>query len=325
MFLTVYPGFASQNPIERYREIVLAGRDEMYASYWASHPLSVYENKPPATSGQRDDEKLRAFAMEFGEDVLRITTQQEEELKRRGRYSTEKDIEGELMRLGKIHNELSDIVRGTKTMNVVLESDPETEQQRMNYKHNHLLLPRDVSLGGQPKPTTIVDVEKKRDAAIAMAAEIVGIPIEMTQTKSKQHKANVEGIFSSTNEILKFHISWTNIALTRMFTDIYGETIVHGWDKLHPEKTFASENAQLKYDIEMRSKAKIKVLLYCDPLIAKGDIYDFLARGLITQEEAVRQLTSITGLSPGVLQAVKEPQIPQRSDQSPKKLKNKLF
>lgn len=299
--------------LERYREIVLASRDEMYASYWSTHPLSVYENKPPATASQRDDGKMRATALDFGEDVIGIFTQYEAQLKEQARYSNEKQVELELDRLGKLHTEFQNLLDGFKSVNPVLQSDVGNEEDRLKFQHNRLLLPRDITFAGQAEPKPIVDIALKREGAIAMAAEIIGIPIEMTQTKSKQHKGNVQGIFESASEVLKAHRSWLNIALTRLFTSIYGETIRKGWKdltRLEPpsKREFKSFGDELKYEIELAEDVDIQVTLYSNPSLSKGDVYDMMARGLMEPEEAIRQLTAITGVSPGVLKVTKLPE-----------------
>ena len=288
-------------------------RDEMYASYWSTHPLSVYENKPPASAGQRDDTKMRATALDFGEDVLGIFTAYEAQLKEQARYSSEKQVEMELERMGKLHTEFQSLLEGFKHVDPVLQSDYGNEEDRLKFQHNRLLLPRDVTFAGQAEPKPIVDIAAKREGAIAMAAEIIGIPIELTQTKSKQHKGNVQGIFDSSSEVLKGHRAWLNIALTRLFTSIYGETIRQGWKDLtklsKPSKTeFNTFGDEIKYEIELATDVDIQVTLYSNPSLQKGDVYDLLARGLMSPEEAVNQLTAITGLSPGVLKVCKLPE-----------------
>lgn len=298
--------------LERYREIVLASRDEMYASYWSTHPLSVYENKPPASAGQRDDSKLRATALDFGEDVLGIYSQYEAQLREQARYSSEKQVEMELERLGKLHTEFQNMLDGFRSVNPVLQSDVANEEDRLKFQHNRLLLPRDVTFAGQATPKPIVDIDKKREGAIAMAAEIIGIPIELTQTKSKQHKSNSEGIFESSSAVLRGHRAWLNVALTRLFTSIYGETIRSGWKKLgklvpQPKRAFQSFGEELKYEIELAEEVDIQVTLYSNPTLTKNDVYDLVARGFMEPEEAVRQLTAITDLSPGVLKVTTPP------------------
>lgn len=297
--------------LDRYREVVLAGRDEMYASYWSTHPLAVYENKPPASSNQREDKSLRAAALDFGEDVIGIMNQYEAELKERSRFSSEKQVAEELERLGKLHTDFGQFMEGIKRLDPVLQSDAGNEEQRLKFQHNHLLLPRDVTFARQAEPKIVVDPEKKRDGAIAMAAELVGIPIELTQTRSRSTKMNTEGIFTSTKETLKAHINWINLALTRVFTNVYGETITRGWEKLHkpPRRTFQTQSQELRYEIELASQVDIQVTLYCDPIINKGDVYDLVSRGFMSEEEAIKQLASILGLPDGVLKVLPVPEV----------------
>jgi hypothetical protein len=299
--------------LERYREIVLASRDEMYASYWSTHPLSVYENKPPASASQRDDGKMQATALDFGEDVLGIFTQYEAQLKEQARYSNEKQVEQELARMGKLHTEFQSLLEGFRHVDPVLQSDVGNEEDRLKFQHNRLLLPRDVSFAGQATPKPIVDIAAKREGAVAMAAEIIGIPIELTQSRSKWHKGNVQGIFESTSEVLKGHRAWLNIALTQLFTSIYGETIRQGWKNLKklvqsPKREFESFSDELKYEIELSNDVDIQVTLYSNPALQKGDVYDLVARGFMSPEEGVNQLTAITGLSPGVLKVCQPPE-----------------
>lgn len=299
--------------LERYREIVLASRDEMYASYWLTHPLSIYENKPPASAQLRDDKSAsRAVALDFGEDVIGLMTQFEAQQKEQARYASEKQVEMELERLGKLHTDIGGSGFAAAKMEPVLQSDIGNEEERLKYQHNRLLLPRDVSFAGQAKPQPVVDIDKKRDGAIAMAAEIVGIPIELTQSHSKSHKGNTEGIFQSTNETLKSHINFMNLALTRVFTSVYGETIKNGWanDKFvkEPARQFETYGDELKYELDLRAHVDIQVTLYCDPLLTKGDVYDFVSRGFMSPQEAVKQLESITGLSEGTLKVVPLPE-----------------
>ena len=172
--------------------------------------------------------------------------------------------------MGKLHTEFQSLLEGFKHVDPVLQSDYGNEEDRLKFQHNRLLLPRDVTFAGQAEPKPIVDIAAKREGAIAMAAEIIGIPIELTQTKSKQHKGNVQGIFDSSSEVLKGHRAWLNIALTRLFTSIYGETIRQGWKDLtklsKPSKTeFNTFGDEIKYEIELATDVDIQVTLYSNP------------------------------------------------------------
>lgn len=115
-----------------------------------------------------------------------------------------------------------------------------------------------------------------------------------------------------TGETVKAHISWLNESITRIYRDIYGETIRKGWNKrtprgdlrLYPQKNFQSPDGELRYDMELERDVDILVTLKCDPRVNESTIMNLYKDGFMTKQKAIDQLESITGLPKGILQVV---------------------
>jgi hypothetical protein len=293
--------------LENYRMLVWSQRDAVYASYHLSHPMIVYEDKPPAGGGAREDEKAQYATLSLvgghgpGYDFDAAAGVH-------WRQMRVAEVEAQLTAAGIIQSESQKISSNTHW---IRQDDP-AERARESFVHNRVVLPADRHFAGQIKADTVIDYEKLDLQLTAKAAELIGISVELTQSSSKLHAANVEGIRMATGETVKAHIAWLNESITRIYRDIYGETIRRGWTRhsasgdlrLYPQKHFRSQDGELRYDMELERDVDICVTLKCDPRVSESDIMNLYRGGFMSKESAVQQLQSITGLPEGVLEAI---------------------
>jgi hypothetical protein len=295
--------------LETYRACILAQRDALYASYHASHPMVVYEDHPSKL--KRDDRfEFTEFDM-FGEDALRLLDDEQEKSEAKTRYMRTEEVETHLWKAGLINN-----INIRRTQPVLLCNNPARDAQREKFVHNRIALPADRKYGGYVQHHVLLDQSKYEQRLAIQASEIVGLPLEMTQSQSKQHAANVKGMMTAVGETLKAQISWLEVALTRMYKNIYGETITQGWNlhrrngdlRLHPPKNFRSQDARLRYEMHLAREVDIEIQLQCDPRVTESTIMYLYQHQFITKENAVEQLSKITGLAEGILEALPEPE-----------------
>lgn len=294
--------------LERYRMVYMTRNDALYASFHAAHPVVFYEDKPPASA--RDDKKqYEPFEM-AGDKELYGAAMTEQEIIHQGKvhWARIQELQEQLARAGY----LNDTVMKNRHDGPLLESDgdPVRDMDRTTFYHQRVTLPVDRHYAGEIKPTVVVDFELVSKQLNIDAAEIVGIPIELTQSQSSIHSANEQGIAMVTGETLKAHTSWLNLGLTRMFRDIYGETIRKGWDKffkdgslrLYPQKRFQNAQNELRYDMELQQDVKVEVRLKCEPRVNEGVVMRLTQSGFMKPEESMKQLAAITGLPESVFQ-----------------------
>lgn len=288
--------------LERYRMVYLSRKDALYASFHASHPVVFYEDKPPATT-RNDERKLEKIEM-AGDREMISGHMTEQEIIHQGKvhWARTQELQEQLARAGY----LNDTILRNQHQGPLLESDgdPIRDMERSSFYHNRVTLPVDRHYAGELKPVVLLDFEKINQQLNIDAAEIIGIPIELTQTQSAIHGANQSGIAMVTGETLKAHTSWLNLGLSRMFRDIYGETIRRGWDKhfkdgslrLYPQKRFQNAQNELRYDMELQQDVMVEVRLKCEPRVDEGVVMRLTQSGFMKPREAMKQLAAITGL-----------------------------
>lgn len=287
--------------LERYRMVYLSRKDALYASFHASHPMIFYEDRPPA--GDRGNDKPDwTVVNKVGDEMHGAMTEQEIIHQQKVYLARTRELQEQLARAGY----LNDTILRNRHDGPLLESDgdPTRDMERASFYHNRITLPVDRHYAGESKPVVLLDFEKINQQLNIDAAEIIGIPIELTQTQSSIHSANQQGIAMVTGETLKAHTSWLNLGLTRMFRDIYGETIRQGWDKhfkdgslrLYPQKRFQNAQNELRYDMELQQDVTVEVRLKCEPRVNEGVVMRLTQSGFMKPREAMKQLAAITGL-----------------------------
>lgn len=316
--------------LERFRMVYLARKDALYASFHASHPMIFYEDKPPV-GGRIENERDNLEKIETAGDREIWGYRTEQELINQGRihWVRTRELQEQLARAGYIN----DTILRNRHDGPILESDGDSarDMDRTTFLHNRITLPSDRHYAGELKPNVLLDTEKIAQQLNVDAAEIVGIPIELTQTQSSIHSANQAGIAMVTGETLKAHTSWINVGLTRMFRDIYGETIRKGWDKsfkngslrLYPQKRFQNPQNELRYDMELQQDVHIEVRLKCEPRVNEGVVTRLVQTGFMKPKEATRQLAAITGLPENAFQEPPKELLSGASAAEPKTKKTK--
>ncbi len=314
--------------LEKFRILELARKDVLAANYHLANPLAIYEDRPPATV--RDDKAGESNMIDhFSEDVLieRFQDSMIQQSEQKIRYARAKELEHILLRNGI----LSNTVKAATYTGPVLNSDEyDRDFQRERFLHNHVILPPDRHYVGQAKPSILLDIEQLDESLTKDASELVGIPIELTRSSNKNYAANRQGTMTITSETTKAHIQWINETLTEMYIDIYGETILNGWDRksadgelrLYPAKRFRTFDSEVRYDLELANVIEIEVELQCNPAVSEQHIITFYEKGFMSKEDAADQLTSITGLPPGMLKALKIPkELQKEQPKAPKQPK----
>ncbi len=301
--------------LEDWRLLCVAREDAEYASYHASHPHSVYEDKPPVSG--RDENKYEDVRFDlYGDDAInRLIASEDRQHEHEIQYARRDDVLNNLA-AGGFMSEAQMKMMGVGGQLPVLQSDDSGRDfNRRRFIHNSVILPKDRHFAGQFKHEAILNIAELDQALTIKAGELIGIPTEMTQSTSKQHLANKGGIQMAATETLKATIQWMNDALTIIYTQIYGETILNGWDKfysdgtynLYPPRHFRSTDGALRHELHVASKVSITVELQCDPVLEIATIYELHEKGFIDKDTAAELLTSKTGLSKGTLRALANP------------------
>lgn len=294
--------------LEDYRMLVYGQRDMVYASYHLSHPMIMYEDKPPVGGGAREDEKAQYSQLSLvGGDNPIYDFDTPAGI--HWREVRTRELEAQLAMAGLLVQDQQGRARGEAPW---VRQDDALTRAREAFVHNRVVLPADRHFAGQLKADTVIDIEKIDVQLTYKAAELIGIPMELTQSASKVHAANQEGLRMATGETVKAHIAWLNEAITRIYRDIYGETIRQGWNRytaggdlrLYPQKHFRSPDGEMRYDMGLERDVDITVTLKCDPRVNEQGIMSLYQGGFMTKQKAVEQLQSITGLPDGVLEAV---------------------
>jgi hypothetical protein len=270
--------------------------------------MVMYEDKPPVGGGAREDEKAQFSQLSLvggNNPIYDFDTAagiQWREVRTR-------ELEAQLAMAGLLVQDQQGKARGESPW---VRQDDALTRAREAFVHNRVVLPADRHFAGQLKADTVIDIEKIEVQLTYKAAELIGIPMELTQSASKVHAANQEGLRMATGETVKAHIAWLNEAITRIYRDIYGETIRQGWNRqtaggdlrLYPQKHFRSPDGELRYDMGLERDVDIQVTLKCDPRVNEQGIMALYQGGFMTKQRAVEQLQSITGLPPGVLEPI---------------------
>lgn len=297
--------------LDLYDAVQKTQEDALYASYHRSHPMVVYEDAPPKAN--RDEKYEHTQFDMYGEDMVQqFMNEQEQRDSSRIRTLRADEVEDSLIRARVITDTRA---RNRPRQPTLQCKGIEHDVEREIFVHNHVTLPEDRKLAGRVEPAILWDPIKVRQELAIQAAEIVGVPLELTQSQSKVHASNHAGMMQSMGEVLKEHINWLNVALSRMYRNIYGETIVKGWNlmrvngdyRLYPRKHFRSDDARICYEMEMARKVNIDIHLQCDPRVNASTILTLFSQNFMTKESAVDQLSRITGLSKGILQALPDP------------------
>lgn len=215
--------------LEDYRTLVWGQRDLVYASYHLSHPMIMYEDKPPA-GGAREDEKAQYSNLSLvggdhpiydfdtpagihWREVRNFFFTPKRPRRRRGRFGEKrnmlqnknssltlvvfvlqqvrtKEVEAQLAAAGMLVQENQAKSRGSVPW--IHQDDPIT-RARESFVHNRVVLPADRHFAGQLKADTVIDIEKMDMQLTIKAAELIGISVELTQSTNKVHAANKEG------------------------------------------------------------------------------------------------------------------------------------
>ena len=177
--------------LEKYRMLHKAREDLLYANYHASHPMLLYEDRPPVNA--RDDGGEYDILDCFQKDttIPDYINDKEHEEHQKIRFSRTKELEQQLIRNGI----LNDFVSRSKYQGPVLYSDNEDRDlAREQFVHNRITLPMDRHFAGDVKPSIIINIELL-DAQLAKeSSEIIGIPPELTQNNNRTVGANREGV-----------------------------------------------------------------------------------------------------------------------------------
>ena len=174
--------------LEDYRTLVWGRRDLVYASYHLSHPMIMYEDKPPA-GGAREDEKARYSNLSLvGGDHPIYDFDTPAGI--HWREVRTKEVEAQLAAAGMLVQENQAKSRGGVPW--IHQDDPIT-RARESFVHNRVVLPADRHFAGQLKADTVIDIEKMDMQLTIKAAELIGISVELTQSTNKVHAANIEG------------------------------------------------------------------------------------------------------------------------------------
>lgn len=305
--------------LDMYDAVQKTQSDALYASYHRARPMIIYEDAPPKTNRDEKYEHTQ-FDMYGGDVVQQYMNEQEHRDDARIRTLRSDEVEENLYRAG-ILNEAQ--VRNKVRQPTLECKGVEHDIEREIFVHNNVSLPADRKLAGRVEPAILWDPLKVRQELASQAAEIVGIPLELTQSQSKVHASNHAGMMQSMGEVLKEHISWLNVALTRMYRNIYGKTIQNGWDllrrngepRLYPKTRFRSDDARIRYEIETANNVTIDIHLQCDPRVTGNTVLTLYAQNFMTKKNAADQLTRITGLSEGIVQAL----VDKKKVETPKK------
>jgi hypothetical protein len=193
-------------------DMLLKAREDLkYANFHSSHPTLIYEDKPPTTL--RDDKVQYTCVDLFGKDTLMVENDCEDDMTKRNEkkhFERTKEFEDQLLRNGFIN----DYVTAGRYKGPEIKSRSYTNDlQRQLFIHNNIRLPVDRHFAGAVKPSTIIKIEDLESKIAVETSEIIGIPLQLTQAKSR-FSINKEGISLATGEILKYHIQWLNSALT---------------------------------------------------------------------------------------------------------------
>lgn len=301
--------------IEKFRMLEKARQDALYANFHLSHPVNIYEDRPPVNARENNFVEYNVINLGQEDDTSAAIDDYARDQVRRGqekiRMARTQELDEQLKRSGFI----SDSEGFSRYKGPVLYTDSIAEDfDRERYLHTRITLPTDRHYVGSPKPGVLLNIEELDKSLTRDAAEIVGIPAELTQNDSNQHAPNRVGVMMTTTETLKANIKWMNEALTQMYTGIYGETIRNDWNRmtnsgeirLYAARRFRTANGELKYEMGLCGEVDIQVELQCDPAVSVGQIMQFYSSGFMTKERAVEQLTAITGLPEGVLEALEE-------------------
>lgn len=297
--------------LDAYEMMVKARTDALYANFHRTHPLTVYEDRPPKTN--RDEHYEHTQFNMYGEDVVERFMQEEtHDSEARVRYMRSDEVEEQLLRAG-ILNERQVSSRLRKP--VLSCKGAGHDMEREVFVHNNVILPADRHYAGHIDPALLLDPFKATQDLFQQAAEIVGIPLELTQSQSRAHASNQRGIMMAMSEVLKSHINWLDVALTRMYRNIYGKTIQRGWDlrrtngdyRLYPPPAFRSYDGQVRNEMQMENAVDIEVHLQGDPRTQANAIFVLYEKQFMTKKHAAEQLARITGLPDGVIQALPEP------------------
>lgn len=304
--------------LEKYRMLEKARLDVLYANYHLSHPISIYEDRPPV--GSRTNDTIEYSVIDLNnegrvqaDDFTRETiSDKQRQYEQKARYERTKEFDEHMIRNGFLNDERSLANYGGP---VLLTDDVNADFNRERFLHNRIQLPVDRHYVGYPKPAVILNVDELDKSLTRDASEIIGIPSSLTQNENAKYAPNRQGVMMITTETLKANIQWMNGALTQMYTGIYGETIRNDWDRhtksgelrLYPPRRFRSANSEVKYEMGLASEIDIRVELQCDPNVTPSQIMAFYNTGFISKENAVDQLTAITGLPEGILEALEPP------------------
>jgi hypothetical protein len=301
--------------LEDWRMLCIAREDAGYASFHASHPYAMYEDKPPVSG--RDENKYEdvRFDMYGSDEINKLLACEDAQREHEIQYHRKNDVLKALYETGIMSREQLEKYGGGSQVSVLNSDTTSRDIDRKLFSNHSIVLPKDRHFAGQLKPEILLNVQELDQTLTVKAGELIGIPTELTQSTSKAHTANKGGIQMISTETLKATIQWMNDALTNIYTKVYGKTIINGWDKfydngnynLYPPSKFKSTDSEIKNDMEIASKVEITVELQCDPVLELDTILLFHEKGFITKDHAVELLSSKTGLSKGILSALAKP------------------
>jgi hypothetical protein len=258
-----------------YRTIVRMREDLEYASKQSTHMPYIWEYHPSKLN--RGDDGLST--LEYGEGIAGMVVTQYERLKQvKARVNTDA-LKQSMIRQHIANGKIMPPKKGslwTEAQADVLErGNPGLVDRSVH-------LPPDFRYVAAQKPTPVADLERYLRRFDALAASVMGFPLEMVRAESNVRASNAQGNVLFLNEKIKAGLAFYADVTKHALLQVYGTAIQNGLDSL-VRRNLSPVDAPWKI-LRLYAKDVVEVQMRCTPMLSKETLQDLWTKGFMSKE-----------------------------------------